>query len=280
MSVAPPETKTDESSEPDELRMTIGEHLEELRSRLIRGLLGFVVAMVACLIYGERIMGFFCAPFYNTLAAKGLKPEMVYTEVSEPFMVYMRVSLICALAVALPWMAYQLWQFVAAGLYPNERKTITRYIPLSLALLIAGMVFVYFLVLPWSIQFFVDFGNSIPSHLGAPGGAASRPVAPTLAPMITLSAYIDMVTMMLISFGLAFQLPLVVMAVVRVGIVDVAWLKKGRRYVYFALAIFAAALSPGDMVTAMIAMMVPLILLYEFGIGLSQWGKKREVASQ
>src|SRR3954467_8649697 len=87
---------------------------------------------------------------------------MVYNEVGEPFMVFIQISLITAAVFAAPWMLYQMWMFIATGLYPHERKWVTRYIPLSISLLISGMLFVYFLVLPWPVKFFVDFGNSIP----------------------------------------------------------------------------------------------------------------------
>ena len=104
----------------------------------------------------------FARPLLQVLQQKQLSPQLFYTEVSDGFMVVFRISLICAAAISAPWMAYQIWQFVAAGLYPHERKYVTKYIPLSLTLLIAGMLFVYFVVLPWTLDFFISFGDSIP----------------------------------------------------------------------------------------------------------------------
>ena len=148
--------------DPDEYRMTIGEHLEELRRRLIWGLIGFGVVLLFCLFFGDRVLEIFCWPLVKVQTDMGLNPQIKYDELGEGFLVWLQVNIVTAIAFASPWIVYQLWQFVAAGLYPNERKYITRYAPLSIALLISGMLFVYFLVLPWSIRFFIDFANDIP----------------------------------------------------------------------------------------------------------------------
>ena len=142
--------------------MTVGEHLEELRWRLILGLIGFALVTVALLFFGDRVLQFFCKPLYDTLNSKGLNPQLYYTKLAEGFTVWLKIVLISAAAIASPWIVFQLWKFVAAGLYPNERKYVTRYAPLSIGLLIAGMLFVYFLVLPWTIVFFIDFAGSVP----------------------------------------------------------------------------------------------------------------------
>lgn len=305
-----------DSFNPDEYRMTIGEHLEELRRRLIIGLLGFAVMLIIFFIYGKEVLLVFCAPLFDALLSRNLNPQMFYAEMSESFMVYLKISAISAGAVASPWILYQLWLFVAAGLYPHERKAITRYIPMSVALLITGMLFVYFLVLPLSIRFFLDFAGSVPipqkhvlttqpyqpQHVPALAGDPASPseyeiwfntlegrlkyrhrdenrVIPfgpsnLLAPQITLEKYISQVVSMLLLFGLSFQLPLVVMTLQRIGIIDVEQLRGARRYVYLILAVLTAVITPGDVVTAMIALMIPLILLYELGIWLAKMGEK------
>ena len=140
--------------DPDEYRMSVGEHLEELRRRLIIALAGFAITLIVCLFFGDRVLTAFCWPLFQTLSEMDLNPQIHYDELGEGFLVWLRVNVITAVAISSPWLVYQLWQFVAAGLYPRERKHVTRYAPLSIILLIAGMVFVYFLVLPWSIQFF------------------------------------------------------------------------------------------------------------------------------
>jgi sec-independent protein translocase protein TatC len=305
--------------DPDQYRMTLGEHLEELRTRLILGLVGFVLAAIVCMIFGEQVIWIFCRPLMHALMKNDINPQIFYKDVADPFLVYMEISLISAAVLSSPWLLYQLWQFVAAGLYPHERRYITRYLPLSIVLMLSGVVMLYFLVLPISLEFFIHFGSSLPLHLpesgtgmpittGAPdGGPPPRipvyhgnpagkvsdgqlwidadqkrlkvffngeahviPFGPTnlAAPVITLPDYIDMVVNLLLAFGLSFQLPLVVMALVRVGILDIDFLRRMRRYVYFIMACVAAVIIP-DVVTGMIALMVPLILLYELGLWLA-----------
>ncbi len=322
----PQASKPKHVDDPEQYRMSIGDHLEELRTRMIFGLIGFVVAAGVCLFYGKKVMTAFCAPLTRALLERNINPQMFYTEVGEPFMVFIQISLITAAAFSAPWMLYQLWMFVATGLYPHERKWVTRYIPLSISLLVSGMAFVYFFVLPWTVNFFIDFGNSIPlptmgeqrlieQHpplLNIPpmsgdpanpkegdiwfnvpemkikyfikgadgvGQAQIMPFLPSsmVAPHISLKHYIDMVVTMLLMFGLSFQLPLLVMALVRIGIVEIPTLKAGRKIVYFILLIVSSVITPGDVITATIALTVPLALLYELGIFLARPPKAQKV---
>lgn len=312
--------------DPDSYRMTVGEHLEELRTRMIRAMIGFIAALIVCFVYYEKVVWFFCKPLIDAYRKHQLNPQLIVDEVGEGFMVAIKISMIVAVAVAGPWILYQLWQFVAAGLYPHEKKYVTRYLPLSLTLLVSGMLFVYFLVLPWTLDFFLGWNKTfqlrvpdqvafnaskpttqatatpVPSIEGTPSGIEkghsylwvdpksrrlmfyhedSLRILPFNADTLIgqeykLSHYMDLVVMMLITFALAFQLPLVVLALERIGIVDVAGLRAGRRYVYFAMVVAAAVITPGDVITATIALMFPLIGLYELGIWLATLGKPRE----
>jgi sec-independent protein translocase protein TatC len=314
------QSKRPSSFDPDEYRMTIGEHLEELRTRLILGLAGFIVVLLLCLVFAKSyVVPAFCKPLIDVLQSYDINPQLVTGDVSEGFMVFIQISLISAGALASPWMVYQLWQFVAAGLYPNERKYVTRYLPLSIGLLISGMLLVYFIVLPWTLQFLIGFSIGIPLPTGstalvtpsveasnfsvpALGGDPEKPVpyqmwfdtheqrlkmfvggqvraipfgsSELLRPEITLGNYIDTVVAMLLAFGLSFQLPLVILALERIGIVELDTLKRGRRYAIFIMAIAAAAITPGTDIASMMGLMVPLILLYELGIFLARRPKK------
>src|SRR3954467_15939902 len=165
-----PKDKESNGFDPAQYRMTVGEHLEELRWRLILALGGFGVVLAVCLFFGTDVLSAFCAPLVNVLAKHDINPQVVTDEVGEGFMTFIEISVISATALASPWILYQLWQFVAAGLYSHERKYVTRYLPLSIGLLISGMVFVYFLVLPWTLEFFITFSAGIPLTLrtGAP----------------------------------------------------------------------------------------------------------------
>jgi sec-independent protein translocase protein TatC len=314
--------------DPDSYRMTVGEHLEELRGRMIRAMVGFLVALIVCFLFYDRVIWYFCKPLIDAYTQHELNPQLIVDEVGEGFMVAIKISMIVAAALAGPWILYQLWQFVAAGLYPHERKYVTKYLPLSLTLLVSGMLFVYFLVLPWTLDFFLGWNKTIPLEFPGTSTSAFNAAAPTTQatavelPVISgtpsglqngrtylwvdakthrlmffhqdalriipfnadtllgqeykLSHYMDLVVMMLITFALAFQLPLVVLTLERIGIVDVEALRAGRRYVYFAMVVAAAVITPGDVVTATIALIFPLIGLYELGIWLSTLGKTKE----
>jgi sec-independent protein translocase protein TatC len=304
--------------DPDDFRMSIGEHLEELRKRLFFGLIGFAVSFVIWFLLGDRALAVFLRPLQIAFDRAHLQQQVYFTEAAEPFMTYVRVSMVLGFAMASPWLVYQLWLFVASGLYPRERKYITKYLPLSITLLISGMLFLYFYVLPLMLEFFLLFhiANPIPVKHPYSINSATQPsliqmihgnpksfvpgtvwfdsdygllkigLSPDdiriiafgsgtlVSPMITLSTYIDMVVEMLLSFGLAFQMPLVVLALNKIGIMDLPTLRKFRRVVYFTMSIIAAVIVP-DVATGMIALLVPLILLYELGILLAAWSERK-----
>lgn len=316
---APPE-KPKQGFDPDDFRMTIGEHLEELRKRLILGLVGLAVALIACMVYCEDVLAILCRPLFRGLQHNHLNPQMITKGITEGFMTYLQVSIVCGIIIAGPWIVYQLWLFIAAGLYPNERKTITKYIPLSIILMLTGVLFVYFLVLPLTVDFFLKFTSGIPlpgpaspvvnvkvppafpfiegDPADPPDGAMwynkaqdrlkIRVLGQTriltfgpenlLNPLITLDEYIGFVLTFMLVFAVAFQLPLVLLALVRIGIIDIEFLRKQRKIVWFGMTIVAAVMAPGDVVTSMIALLIPLILLYEFGIWLAQYGEKQRLA--
>ena len=317
--------------DPDSFRMTVGEHLEELRSRLVKSLVGFFIAFFVCFYFSDQTIGYFCRPLITALKAYDVNPQLIAAEVTEGFMVKIRIAMITGAAIAGPWMLYQMWQFVAAGLYPHERKYVTRYLPLSLGLFVGGMFFVYFAVLPFTLDFFIDQIVGMPLTLSAPAKVEPAPTsAPSTAPSapaivfpvipsfkgvpegvpeggilydeneqrlkvkvgglmrvlpfnssqlitpeIEVGKYISLVVMMLISVAIAFQLPLVVLLLERIGIVEVRDLRAARRYVYFAIVVASAVISPGDAVTVTVALVGPLILLYEFGIWLATMGKPK-----
>lgn len=307
-----------EAFDPESYRMTLGEHLEDLRKRVLLGLVGLVLMTCVCLYFGEHALVFFCQPLIDGLKAEGLSAQLYNNVTTGVFMLYLKVSLILAAAFSGPWMIYQLWQFVAAGLYPNERKTITRFIPVSLALFVGGLALAYYLVMPLTVRFLLAFNTTLSLHTppaivdiapeqvvtvphlqGDPRttaegqlwynepqgrlkmviGGQTRviPFGPDamVTSQITIEDYVNLTLMTLLVFGLAFQLPLVVLALFTVGILDMDALKRSRRIVYFALSIAAAVIAPGDVVTAMLALYIPLILLYELGIVMCWRVEKR-----
>jgi sec-independent protein translocase protein TatC len=319
--VAPPPPEQKKSFDPDDYRMTVGEHLEDLRRRMILALIGLGLVLLICLFRGDWILQQFCKPLYQALEARHLNAQIHYDQLGEGFSVWIQVNVIVATAIASPWIVYQLWLFVAAGLYPSERTYVTKYAPLSIILLISGILFVYFLVLPWTIGFFIDFADSVPipeavvtttqpytpfqipqlngdpphpregevwydsntSRMKFFNAGVTRSIRFTaeklLAPDIALSEYIDLVIGMLLTFAVSFQLPLVVLALARIGILEVEQLKGFRKVVYLIMAVLAAAITPGDVITATMALMVPLCFLYELGIWLASRVPKESPAT-
>jgi sec-independent protein translocase protein TatC len=308
--------------DPESYRMSIGDHLEELRTRLLLGLGGFGLACIVCFLFAQRVMVIFCWPLVTQLKRHDLNPQLVYTGISDPFMTFLKVTFISATALAGPWLLYQIWLFVSAGLYPHERKVVTKYIPMSVVLLLTGIVFVYIVVMPLCVGFFLEFSNALPlpwtdrpTVATTPGavltipqwnGDPAQPVrgqiwfntadrrinlfngeetltmqfgpSNLLTPMLSLSDYVDLTLTFMLTFGLAFQLPLVVLALVRVGIVEIDFLQKQRRTVYFVMAILAAFIAPGDIVLSMLSLLIPLILLYELGLWMAGRVPKAEIA--
>ena len=309
--------------DPDEFRMTIGEHLEELRRRIIHGFLGFIPAVIIGSIFAKQILSLLCRPLINAEVAENINPQFFTSEVTEGFMRWVQISLYSAALLAGPWFVRQLWLFIASGLYPSERKAITKYIPLATVLMFSGVLFVYFIVLPLTLRFFIAFSMSFPISIAAIPPATTLPSTsetfiqprdadppnpkpyqfwynraehrikcfldgqvlifpPTSDSLIgihlELSDYLDLVFRLFLTFALCFQMPLVVLVLVRLGIIEIEQLRRYRRHIYFGMAVLAAAVSPGDVVTATIALLAPLILLYEFGIILAKMNQPKETA--
>lgn len=147
-------------SDPDEYRMSLGDHLEELRKRLFLGLVGPILFMVVLLLFADKIVVFLCEPLLIAQRAVGEEPKIYVTNVIEAFGAYLRVAFIGGLILGIPWLIWQLWQFIAPGLYANERRFVTSLIPGSMLLAIVGVVFMYYVILPISLWFLIGFVNT------------------------------------------------------------------------------------------------------------------------
>lgn len=262
--------------------MTLGEHLEELRGRLLRAVIGVGVGMVVCLFLSDYLFALLFWPL--NVATAGNAPKLYPRTLSEPFSTYLKVCLIAGAILASPYGLYQMWRFIAAGLYRHEREAARRYLLPSVVLFILGVAFFLVVVAPLVIGFFLGFArHSFPDapnwgvqwlgrYLGrgdispvatapATGPAAGGPVQP----LLTLSEYVSFVAMLSFVFGLGFQTPLVVLFLARSGVVPVATMRRFRRYVFFVICVVSAILTPAD-VGSMIALAAPMYLLYEVGL--------------
>jgi sec-independent protein translocase protein TatC len=171
--------------DPDEYRMSFGEHLDELRTRLVRGVAGFVVAFVICLFFvRDWVFPFLAMPLLDVMFVNDLTPTFYETQTGATFGMYLKLSAIAATIIASPWLLWQVWMFVAAGLYPRERKVVTRHIPLFVLLLVAGVSFAFYIVLPMTLHFFITFTTSVKLPSKYEPIATTMPTMPLSVPVM------------------------------------------------------------------------------------------------
>lgn len=187
------------------------------------------------------------------LQERVLKPKIVTTNAQEAFLTYMRVSMVAGTVLASPWIFYQIWQFVAAGLYPHEQKYVYRYGALSLILFLSGAAFCFYLVMPIVLEFLLSFNTSMDLEL-----------------MNRLSEYISFAVMLPLMFGVSWELPLVMVFLNKINIFSIDVYREKRRIAIFVIATLSVFLTPADPIS-MLLMMLPLVALYELGIVLCQF---------
>ncbi len=232
-------------------------HLIELRTRIVRAMLGFVIVLLPLLFFASKLYHFLATPMMKLLPAGS---SMIATEVAAPFLTPFKLAAVVAFALALPWILYQIWLFVAPGLYRNERRLVLPMLASSTLLFYVGVAFAYYLVLPTVFKFFVS---------SAPEGVAV---------MTDVSKYLDFVLKLFMAFGFVFEMPVAIVLMVLTGFVTPAQLAAKRDYVLVGVFVAAAVLTPPD-VLSQIMLAVPAYLLYELGILVSRWlSREREQA--
>ena len=345
--------KTRKDYNPDECAMSLGDHLEELRARLILAILGLVIGAIVSLAFGKHILRFMEYPYNSVIRkriakteaprmaeevqtfvnvffeelAKGLAgdpntslvdndapetgdpnvttasirpPDLDPNEVAffrqissnavaawanrmkevakdeplpfesrlktlapaEAFVAYMKIALISGLLLTCPWVFYQLWMFVAAGLYPHERQYVRTAVPFSAGLFVIGALFFLFVIARLSLGFFLMFGDLV-----------------NIANNWTLQRYISFITVLMLVFGIAFQTPIAIFILVRTGLVGLPALRRARKYVLLAIFIVAAVATPPDIISQ-ISLAIPLYGLYEIGMVLAHVAQRKAEQNQ
>ncbi len=222
-------------------------HLVELRDRLLRIVIGLVLTFIVLFPFADQIYTLLAQPLLATLPAGG---QMIATEVTTPFFVPMKMAMMTAFVVSLPHTLYQMWAFVAPGLYAHERRFMMPLVIASTLLFLIGMAFAYFLVFPVVFGFITGY---------APEGVAV---------MTDIGSYLDFVITLFMAFGLAFEVPIAVIALVGFGLVQISTLKEIRYYVIVGAFVVGAIFTPPDIISQFM-LAVPLWLLYELGILLA-----------
>lgn len=223
-------------------------HLIEMRDRLLRAVAAVVILFIALFPWAQDLYALLARPMLAALPQGG---QMIATEVTTPFFVPVKVTLMTAFLLALPWVFYQIWAFVAPGLYQHEKRIGVPLVLASVILFFTGMAFAYFLVFPVVFGFIVSV---------APEGVAV---------MTDIGKYLDFVLTLFVAFGITFEVPVAVVLLVKMGMVSVAKLRSIRPYVVVGAFIIGAIFTPPDVVSQFM-LAVPLWILYELGIIVAQ----------
>ncbi len=232
-------------------------HLIELRDRLLRTVLGIVLTFLVLFPFADQIYTLLAQPLLAKLPAGG---QMIATEVTTPFFVPLKMAMLAAFVVSLPHTLYQAWAFVAPGLYAHERRFMLPLVIASTLLFLAGMAFAYFLVFPVVFGFITGY---------APQGVAV---------MTDIGSYLDFVITLFMAFGLAFEVPIAVIALVGFGLVRIATLKNIRSYVIVGAFVLGAIFTPPDIISQFM-LAIPLWVLYEAGIFVAGFMERRKIKS-
>lgn len=219
------------------------EHLHELRIRLVKIAYALIVGMGLCYSISEKVFDLIRKPIQPYLQNGGL----IYTGPLDKFMAHLKISFVLGIMLMSPFVFYQIWQFIAPGLYKKERNYAYGFIGAASGLFLTGVFFSYFIVLPMAFKFLMTFGGD------------------TDKPMIAIDSYLSFFTQMCLVFGAAFELPLIITTLGLFGLVSQKFLKDNRRYAIVTLAAVSGIITPPDLMS-MVLMLVPMVLLYEISV--------------
>ena len=229
-------------------------HLEELRRRIIICLFAVLAGALVCYAFKEKIFQFVAIPLIASLPDDN--SWMIFTGVTEAFFTYLKVSFLAGIFLSLPVLFYQLWAFIAPGLYSKEKKLVIPFVIFSTLFFVTGASFGYFVVFPFGFQFLLSFATDM------------------IRPFPSLREYLSFATKLLVAFGLVFELPLITFFLAKIGIITHRTLSRNRRYFIVIAFLASAALTPPDVVTQML-MAGPILILFEISVLVARlFGRK------
>ncbi len=240
----------------DEKRLPLTAHLQELRKRLIFSFIAIGIGFVICYAFADTLFDVLAKPLMKIMPAGG---SLIFTSVAEAFFTYMKLGFIAGIILASPFVLYQIWAFIAPGLYRHEKRYIVPFVLGGTLFFILGVLFGYFVAIPVGFKFLIGYATDF------------------IKPMPSMKEYLTFSIKFLLAFGLVFEFPVVLVLLARIGIIDSKMLAKQRRYAILLVFILAAVVTPSPDLLTQVLTAIPLIGLYELSILLSRiFGKKKE----
>jgi sec-independent protein translocase protein TatC len=254
---------------PEDSSAPLIEHLAELRTCLIRAALAFIIGLFACFFVAESILNFLAEPIADILRTRGEVAQLIFTAPQEKFFVLIRISVIFGFGVSSPFIGYQLWRFVAPGLYKTEKKAFLPFIIASPVLFLMGASFAHYVVSPLALNFFIGYADIMPTVTAMITGTEAQTLDNELKTRFlgSVRETLDVVLKFIMAFGVCFQLPVLLTLMGKAGLVSATGLRNVRKYAVVGILILAGIVTPPDVVTQVILFVV-VYGLYEVSIWL------------
>lgn len=249
-SAAPAAPAAPKDPREDMPAMSFLQHLEELRRRIVWSLVGVAAGFGLAWWKVEKIYGLMQAPIVKVLGAHKLDQQLVYTHPVEAFNVYLKIALIAGLFLASPWVLYQVWAFIAPGLYRHEKRYVFPFLFSTVVLFVAGGFFGYVIVFPAAMDFLIGFSSQF-------------------RPMITVSQYTNLFLTIIVGMGLIFEMPILIFFLSLMGVISAGWMWRNFRYAILAIFVVAAIVTPTTDILNMCLFAAPMVGLYALSISIA-----------
>lgn len=246
----PVELHAEDSGQEAMPAMSFLEHLDELRKRIFRSVAAVAVGAVVCWFYHEALVGYMQRPIVDVLRHYKLPEQLVYLNPTEPFNLYLKISILAGLFLTSPFVLYQVWLFISPGLYRREKRYVGPFLFSTVFLFTAGGYFGYRIVYPQALNFLIHMGRQF-------------------LPMITIHEYTDLFLTVILGLGLVFEMPILVFFLALMGVVSAGWMWRNVRYAILLIFVIAGALAPTPDITSMCVFAAPMLILYALSIGIA-----------